>query len=185
MKAAGCYHITYGIESSLPETLERICKKIDLEKAADTIRTTKRIGIECKANFILGFPWETAGDMRDVVAYAKRIAPDLVTFNLFKPLPGSILYDELAESGRLRHTSWEDYFTTSEGLLFDALYSEAEAKQILRRAVFSFYLRPGFVVQRFRRLVRHPARELTMIGRGIWILTRELIGSMLRKAPGR
>ena len=174
MMAAGCYHVTYGIESSLPETLERINKRIDIDQAEETVRMTKEIGIECKANFILGFPWEDADDMRKVVRYAKNLSPDLVTINLFKPLPGSALYNELKEQGKLRHTSWEDYFTTSEGLLFEAAYTEQEALSILRNAVFSFYFRPAYILQRFERVLMHPRREVGMLARGVFALLREL-----------
>ena len=175
MKKAGCYHITYGIESTNPKTLERIKKKIDLGQAVSIIARTRRLGIECKANFILGFPWETVDDMKEVVRCAKRISPDLVTFNLFKPLPGSSLFDELKNSGLLRHTSWEDYFTTSEELLFEAAYTAPAAKRTLRWAVFSFYFRPRFVFQRLRRVFRHPRRESVTIGRGLGILIREFL----------
>lgn len=173
MKRAGCYHITYGIESGVPATLARINKPLDLERAAAMVALTKKLGLECKVNFILGFPWETIADMRQTVRFARRISPDLVTFNLFKPLPGSLLYDELDAAGRLRHTRWEDYFTTSEPLLFAAPYTEAEALAVLRNAVFSFYFRWRYIGQRLRRLVRHPRREAAMAWRGVGVLLRE------------
>ena len=175
MKQAGCYHITYGIESGLETTLQRIQKRISLQEAESTMRATKRAGIECKANFILGFPWESAEDMRQVVRYAKRISPDLVTFNLFKPLPGSALYDELEAAGRLRHASWEDYFTTSSKIPFEARYGEREGMRILMWAVFSFYFRPRFIWQRVRLILRHPTREISTLRQGVGILCREAI----------
>ena len=174
MKAAGCYHITYGIESSLPETLERIGKNDDPKQTEEAIRLTKKWDIECKANFILGFPWETPEAMRTVADYAKRAAPDLATFNLFKPFPGSALFSELETRGGLRHRAWEAYFTTGEQIPFDACYSEDEARRILKGAVFSFYFRPAYLVQRLRRLARHPRRDLVMTTRGVAILLREL-----------
>lgn len=185
MKEAGCYHVTYGIESAIQGTLERIGKRIDLAQAADAVRWTKSLGIECKANFILGFPWETADDMRRIVHFAKRISPDLVTFNLFKPLPGSTLFNELETSGRLRHTTWDDYFTTSETPLFDALFTKEEAGRILRQAVFSFYFRPKFVTQRLWRLSRNPYREITTIFRGLNILIREMFSTVNLFKKGR
>ena len=175
MRDAGCYHVTYGVESSLPETLRRINKKIDLDQAVETVRTTMRLGIECKVNFILGFPWEGLEDVRSVVRFARKLSPDLATFNLFKPFPGSVLYDELDRSGRLRHTSWEDYFTTSGKILFDSPVPEEQLHRELKRAVFGFYLRPRFVLQRLRRLVRHPRREGATLAAGFSVLGKELL----------
>lgn len=173
MQRAGCHHVTYGIESGVPETLARINKPLDLERAAAIVRLTRRIGLECKVNFIIGFPWETVADMKQTITYAKSISPDLVTFNLFKPLPGSTLYAELDAAGRLLHTRWEDYFVTSEPLLFAAPYTEAEARQVLRDAVFSFYFRGGYLAQRLRRLLRRPRHEAGMAWRGFRVLLRE------------
>jgi len=183
MRRAGCHHITYGIESALPATLARIDKKLDPVKAAETVLLTKQVGIECKANFIIGFPWETADDMREVVRYAKRISPDLVTFNLFKPLPGSRLYDELHATNKLQHGRWQDYFTTGEKLLFPAEYSEDEALRILENAVFSFYFRPRFLMQRLQRMLAHPGRELKVAWQGLSILLRELLLSLMKQSP--
>jgi len=175
MRDAGCYHVTYGVESSLPETLRRINKKIDLNQAVEIVRTTMRLGIECKVNFILGFPWEGLEDVRSVVRFAKALSPDLATFNLFKPFPGSVLYDELDRSGRLRHTSWEDYFTTSGKILFDSPVPEEQLHRELKRAVFGFYFRPRFVLQRLRRLLRHPRREAATLAAGFSVLGKELL----------
>ena len=187
MRDAGCYHVTYGIESSLPETLKRINKPIDLKRSVETVRTTMRLGIECKVNFILGFPWESLADVRSVVGFAKRLSPDLITFNLFKPFPGSILYDELLESGKLRHTSWEDYFTTSGKILHETSLQEKQLHRELKKAVFGFYLSPRFMVRRIRRLLRHPRREALTLATGAGVLLKELLmmarGAGWKKGP--
>lgn len=174
MKRAGCYHVTYGVESGSERTLERIDKRLSLATAREIIGITKRLGLECKANFILGFPWETHEDVQQTIAFAFDVAPDLATFNVFKPLPGSRLYDELAAAGQLRHTKWEDYFATSEFLLFESQFTEREMKRLLKRTILRFHLRPRFVAQRLMRLARHPRRELQTLWRGAKIIARNL-----------
>ena len=179
MKRAGCYHVIYGVESAIPQTLERIGKKIDLAKAEQAVRLTKAQGSECKVNFILGFPWETMDEMRYTVRYARRLAPDLVSFNIFKPLPGSVLFDEMDKAGKIKHTRWEDYFVISEKQLFDAAYSEEEMRKLIRNAFLGFYLRPRFIAQRLVRLLSHPTREAATIGRGLRILGRGIFTALL------
>jgi radical SAM superfamily enzyme YgiQ (UPF0313 family) len=174
MQRAGCYHVTYGVESGSPRSLERIDKRLNLETARRTIATTKRLGIECKANFIIGFPWETRADIDQTLKFAFSTAPDLVTINVFKPLPGSRLYDGLAAEGKLRHTRWEDYFATSEHLLFESNFDEVEMKRLLKRAILGFHLRPRFLWQRLRRLVRHPRREFYTLYLGVKIIAANL-----------
>ncbi len=175
MRAAGCYHIKYGIESGVPETLEKIGKPTDLDRAVAVCRATRRAGIECKANFMLGFPWEGVPEIEQTIRYAKRCAPDLATFNLLKPFPGSRLYDDLRKSGRLLPRPWEDYFTTSETLLFDTDIPEEAYRKLLKKAWFSFYLRPSFLWQRLGRLRRSPRRELQNAWTGVRFFARNLL----------
>lgn len=181
MKRAGCYHITYGIESADSQTLMRINKGIDLNRAGEIVQQTKKLGIECKVNFIFGFPWETVKDINKTIRYAMRISPDLVSFNIFKPLPGSQLYSEMEKRGEIKHTKWEDYFVTSEALLFDAPFTEAEIRKLIRRAFFLFYFRPRFIIQRLRRFFRYPKRELVTVSRGIFILFKEVWRMVVKK----
>jgi radical SAM superfamily enzyme YgiQ (UPF0313 family) len=176
MRRAGCYHVTYGLESALPATLARIGKTIDLARAAQTVRLTKKLGLECKVNFIFGFPWETIDDMRVTLRFARRLAPDLASFNCFKPLPGSPLYDELTRDGKIHHRRWADYFVGGEAVMFDAAYSAPDLRRLIRRAFVAFHLRPRYVVQRFWRLLRHPRREALTIARGLRILAGEMWG---------
>lgn len=175
MKQAGCYHITYGVESAKPETLKRIKKKIDLKRAGDAVKWTKQLGIECKVNFIFGFPWESKKDMKDTVRYAMDLAPDLVSFNIYKPLPGSVLYWELEQAGKITHTRWEDYFVTSEALLFEADFTEKDLRKLIRWAFLVFHFRPRFIWQRLMRFMKYPKREAVTIGRGLGILVKELL----------
>lgn len=175
MKRAGCYHITYGVESAHPETLERIKKKIDLEQASRAILWTKRQGIECKVNFILGFPWESSEDVKTTLRYAMKVSPDLVSFNLFKPLPGSVLFSEMERDGKIKHTCWEDYFVGSEAMPFESITSEKELSGLVRRAFLWFHFRPRYLLQRLVRLLRHPAREISTVLSGLRILYREML----------
>lgn len=174
MKRAGCYHVTFGIESGSERTLANIDKRLTLEKAAQAVALTKKLGLEAKANFIIGFPWETREDVDRTIRFAFALKPDLATFNVYKPLPGSRLYDELQRDGKLRHTRWEDYFATSEFLLFESNFTDAEMKRLLKRTILRFHLRPAFLWQRFRRLLRHPRRELATIRIGLKIVLANL-----------
>lgn len=180
MRRAGCYHITYGVESTDDAELKNLKKNIRFEEARTAVRMTRRHGIEAKVNFILGFPWQDLNDCRKTVRDAIRLAPDLVSFNVFKPLPGSPLFDELDRAGQIRHSSWEAYSIDTEELLFEANYTEAQMRALIRRANLSFYFRPATVARRFVRMLRHPKRELKTVFQGLGVLlamARRSLGS--------
>ena len=94
------------------------------------------MGIECKANFILALPGESLSDIRRTVAFSKELSPDMVTFNLFKPLPGSRLYEELKNREALLNSPWEDYFTTTERSVTVTAIPPGALKWELKRAWF-------------------------------------------------
>ena len=182
MRRAGCYHVTYGVESANEQTLKRIHKEIDLDRARQAVQWTRREGIECKVNFIFGFPWETLADFNNTVRYACALNPDLVSFNIFKPLPGSLLYNSMIKEGAIHHRSWEDYFVTSDTLFFDASFTEQDLRQLIQWAFLRFYFRPVYIARRFLRLLRYPRREIRTIADGLKILGKELWQQLRRKS---
>lgn len=172
MRRAGCYHITYGVESTDDAELKKLRKRIRFEQARDAVVKTQRHGIETKLNFILGFPWQDAEDCRKTVRSAIRSGADLASFNVFKPLPGSPLFAEMDAQGLLKAASWEDYSIDNERLLFDAAYTEEEIREIVRWANLAFYFRPATILKRIGRWFRHPVRETRTILQGLIVLTK-------------
>lgn len=54
----------FGVESANQETLNRIGRGTSLEQAVRVFRWKRELGGHAMGSFILGFPWETVGDMR-------------------------------------------------------------------------------------------------------------------------
>jgi len=109
---SGCRNMSYAPESGSPEVLERIKKKIDLDKMLVSMRGAVKQGINCKANIMIGFPGETHSDvwktMRFIVSMA-RIGLHDMSVSPFSPYPGSELFDDMRRAGRIPDLS-DDYF---------------------------------------------------------------------------
>jgi len=101
MYDAGLRWIYYGVESGSPETLNRIHKNIDLTGLDRELRDCKEIGIFALCGFIVGFPDETEAQLRDTVRMMLRINAGQAKAQMFFPVPGSELYKDLVDSGRL------------------------------------------------------------------------------------
>jgi radical SAM superfamily enzyme YgiQ (UPF0313 family) len=86
MKDAGCTSIFVGIESSSPETLERINKKIDLAKTIVMVREALDLGIQVVASQIIGFPWETEPDVMATLKLHTQLLDWGVANSLVNPL---------------------------------------------------------------------------------------------------
>ena len=99
MKKAGCWYISYGIESGSQETLDRINKKITLAEIRRKVTMTRRVGIAAKGFFIIGFPWETEQTIQETVDFALSL--NLSDLNIFPltPFPGTAVYEQAKLQG--------------------------------------------------------------------------------------
>ena len=109
MKRAGLKFVVYGVESGSPKILGRIKKHISIEQIKKAFRITHKLGIETKANFILGHLGETKRDMMESVSLAKEIKATRTSFYKMIPLPGSLLYAKVLEKGLIKGKKFEDF----------------------------------------------------------------------------
>lgn len=74
MKKAGCYGISYGVESINKEVV-RLCKKnITAEQVENAVKLTKSSGIQPALYFMIGLPGETIESIKETIAFAKKMA---------------------------------------------------------------------------------------------------------------
>ncbi|MFA5356847.1 MAG: radical SAM protein [Candidatus Omnitrophota bacterium] len=157
MKEAGAYLIMYGFEVGNSEILRGLKKGTTLEQARLAMKYTKKAGIMTLGLFMLGMPGETKQSCEETICFAKELDCDLVKFNITIPYPGSELFDlyisKKGELGELdKFNSWYDWFSDSGELVYtpEGMNSK-ELKNIQRKAMFSFYMRPKIIL---RNLVR-------------------------------
>lgn len=147
LRRTGCHYLVYAPESGSPNTLKKIKKKIQLPRITASILEAKRQGIVVRTNLIIGFPHETRRDVFQTILYGLMLAArgaDEVTINIFSPYPGSELYRELAEAGKielgdryfLQLTSLNSDYTRTNPLTFNPIMGPQE----LARYRISFML---------------------------------------------
>ncbi len=98
IKRTGCRLLVYSPESGSPTTLEKVKKKIKLERAIASMREAVRVGHTVKLNFVIGFPHETLREVRQTLAFAWRMAVvgvDDCNISVYTPYPGSELFQQL------------------------------------------------------------------------------------------
>ncbi|MEK7448763.1 MAG: radical SAM protein [Planctomycetota bacterium] len=134
MKQVGCDLILYGIETGSPQIMKSLNKGLSLPQVAEGIRLTKEAGIKTIGIFMFGLPGETDTDRKVTVDFARRLNPDYVSFHITTPYPGSKLFDGNNNNKILPETiAGYDFFIL---------------KRTLRRAYFSFYCRPAYILKK-------------------------------------
>jgi anaerobic magnesium-protoporphyrin IX monomethyl ester cyclase len=125
MKRAGCYRITFGIESGNAETKKFIGKPYPLAQAKALIDYANRIGMWTICTNIIGFPYETKEAIEDTINFAKASGTDFATFYLLAPHLTSDVYTFFKKEGLLDYdTVFTDNWMDSDKFqkMFESLY---------------------------------------------------------------
>ena len=148
MKKAGCTQITYGVESAT-ENPKRHWQKITLDQARAAVRMTKKVGIKCVTNFILGHIGETKETIKND-RLRQELDADYTVFGSLMAFPGSEIYDKsISNNWFLNGTPTA--FTYEDLRLNATNMSNRELDDFKRKALFSFYFRPRYI---FRRIIK-------------------------------
>lgn len=95
MKNSGCYSISIGIESGVPEVFDKIKKGEKLEDVENAVRMIKKNGIKVHGFFIIGLPGSIYKKDRESAKFGKRIGLDSALFGILVPYPGTEVYEIL------------------------------------------------------------------------------------------
>jgi len=149
MKSAGCYYITYGIESGNQEILNMIKKQTSIMQIKNAIKITKKVGLKAYGLFMIGFPSENDRTIRHTINFAKELNLDYATFNILHPIPGTEIF-ELAKKGQGIKFISDDLGKKAVGYTNMGLptISKKRLAKYQKRAYKKFYLRPRFLLNK-------------------------------------
>jgi radical SAM superfamily enzyme YgiQ (UPF0313 family) len=102
LAAAGCSHLTYGVESGSYRVRTRIMQRpVSNDRIKDVFRWTRDAGITVTANYMLGLPNETPSDIEQTLALAEELEAHDFGYFVFYPYPGTRLFHYCKERGYL------------------------------------------------------------------------------------
>lgn len=151
MKKAGCHQVMYGVESADQEILNNLKKRITLQKVEETVAATKKAGMEVRLAFMLGNPGETEETIKKTIKYAIFLDPDLVSFNITTPYPGTEMFNWAEQNNFLIHKNWAEY-NFSKPIMELPTISSVKVLNYYKKAHRQFYLRPAFVLKRLMKI---------------------------------
>lgn len=141
MKRAGCWEISFGLETGSDELLRKMDKDARVAESEQAVRWTHAAGIRTKGLFMLGYPGETPETIRITRDFVRRIPMDIMNLTKFTPYPGSPIYEELYGT-KIRPDHWQkmngmNFVWAPEGISIE------ELDRAYQDLLVSFYRRPA------------------------------------------
>ncbi len=173
LKRAHFVMLEMGVESGSPELLAASDKRISVERARQTFRLAREVGLPTFANFILGHPHETHETIRQTVDLAAELNPERVSFAIMVPYPGTRVWDYATrgEAGyRIVSAAWGDF----DKFLGNCL----ELDQVPRAALEQWQIR-GYVTVYLRN---HRYADFTAL---VWRHRKSALALLLKLASAR
>jgi len=148
MKQAGCWEISFGLETGSDELLQKMDKAARVEKSEQAVKWTAEAGIRVKGLFMLGYPGETPETIQMTKDFVRRIPMTIMNLTKFTPYPGSPVYRELYGTN-IRDDHWEkmngmNFVWAPEGISVEDLdrhYQEILVSFYKRRQIGHYYLK--------------------------------------------
>ncbi|MBI4697990.1 MAG: radical SAM protein [Nitrospirae bacterium] len=153
MAKAGCWQISYGIETGNQKIMQVLEKNITREKVAHAISISRKAGIRTVGYFMIGHFGETPETIEETIRFACSIGLDDFRMSFFTPLPGTKAALLATQYGTFEN-DW------SKMNLFAPVFTPVgmDKEQLLagqKRALRKFFFRLS-VVWSFLKMVRNP-----------------------------
>lgn len=149
MAKNGCYQIGYGIEVGTQKELYMIKKDYTIKGIKKAVNDTKKAGITVKCFFSIGYPWQKEKDIQKTIGFAKELNPDVVTFSIINPYPGTELFRR--EKKRL-NTDFDTMHHRSAANTVSRFLDEKQLVKLMNDAYRQLYFRPSFVFKNLKQL---------------------------------
>jgi radical SAM superfamily enzyme YgiQ (UPF0313 family) len=171
MKKAGCWRISFGLESGSQDILDFYRKNETLAQMEKVISWTRKVGIKSKGFFMMGNFMETEETLQQTIDFAKRIKLDDFHATFLTPLPGSEIYEMADQYGEFdrnwdKMSMWFPVFVPT-GLKKETLESYR------KKAFLEFYVRPSIILSYLTNI--RTVSDIRKISNGISALIRSSV----------
>ena len=161
MKKAGCYELSFGIESGNErirnEIINKKIKDSDIERALELCYKHR---ILADYYLMLGFPEEGKKEVEDTVnfPFKYRLKPNIFGIHITLPLPGSMIYEKAIKEKKIPEDAIDHFIKGDYGPHFNEswpYYTNDQVplsylKEAIIRAYKKFYFRLPYFWHRLR-----------------------------------
>ncbi|MBF0520436.1 MAG: radical SAM protein [Nitrospirae bacterium] len=141
MKRAGCWMISFGIESVDAGVLRGVRKNIGFEQIKKTLSAARKAGILTSGHIIFGLPNETVSSALETKRKVLDLDLNFAQFYCAVPFPGSELYNTALLNGWIKDNGNFSAYRQERAVMSLEGISPQDVEKIRTQAVREFYLR--------------------------------------------
>ena len=101
MKEAGCTKIDMGVESGSDKVLKSTKKGVTVKEIEKGAALIQKNGLFLYCFFMIGLPYENEEDVELTKDFLLRLKPDWAGISIFTPIPGTGIWRELQDQGKI------------------------------------------------------------------------------------
>ena len=107
---SGCGALFFGLESVSVIQLKKMRKSIkEIEHMGEAVKKIKGMGIHFHASFVFGFDGDTSAIFPETLEFLHKHKISTASFNILTPYPGTAVYRQFKNEGRLLTEDWKYY----------------------------------------------------------------------------
>lgn len=126
MVKAGAKMVFLGLESASEAVLKSYGKGFTVDIAARAVELLRKYGIRVWGSFIIGGLEETKEAIKETIAYARWLNPDIAEFSILTPFPGTKLFQKAKEEALIATYNWD---------LYDGAHAVMNTPHLTRREI--------------------------------------------------
>ena len=139
LSKAGCFQIFVGVESFNRKILLAASKAQNHPKLySEIVRLCRQYRIDTHFSNIIGFPEDTEAGVRQHLETLVELGPDIASFYILTPIPGTEQYDDFMADGRIFEKNLDRFDGTQPTWTHEHLSPEQRTR-LLYRCYESFY----------------------------------------------
>jgi anaerobic magnesium-protoporphyrin IX monomethyl ester cyclase len=154
MRKSGCRMMCVGFESGDDAILGNLKKGISSDTMRKFAGLCRQAGISVHGCFVIGSPGETKETIRNTAEFAASLPVDTVQFSGLCPYPGTEFYSWCRDNDFIRAKDWNEWVDPDgeqKTIVDFPGLSCGYMNKAIDRALYNFYLRPGYIISQLIR----------------------------------
>jgi radical SAM superfamily enzyme YgiQ (UPF0313 family) len=151
MKKAGCWLVSFGIESGNQEILDKTRKGITLEESREALRLAKKCGLKTFLTFMIGMPWEDRKTIMETLDFARELDGDFFEVILPFPFPGTSYHEIAKRDGLILDGAYDKMYDHFKPVVRTYHISAKELEELKKKSFWYLYARPQYI----KKIISH------------------------------